>query len=93
MNENLILDWWPVVATIVAYLVGLLVWGLRLEGIAKMNKQAIEHTNDRVDQIHNNIDKRLTLVDSSLKSIDSKLERIVWSMPSQLKEVPTRNDE
>lgn len=76
-----ILQWWPVIASILTFGIGVAVWGFRLESLSRMNKQALEHTNDRIDQINNSLDKRLTLIDTRLEAIGSSLERIIWRLP------------
>lgn len=78
-----ILEWWPVIASAATVIGGLIVWGIRLEGLSKMNKKEIEHTNDRIDQINNSLDKRLTVIDTRLETIGSTLERIIWRLPAR----------
>lgn len=79
--SDVILQWWPVIAFALTFMGGVVAWGFRLESLARMNKQANEHTNDRIDQINNNLDKRLTVIDTTLKSMHGTLERIIWRLP------------
>ncbi len=69
-------------AAIISFLGGIVIWGIRLEGLVKMNKKELDHTNDRIDQINNSLDKRLTVIDTRLEAIGSTLERIIWRLPS-----------
>lgn len=72
-----ILEYWPVVTA----LIGLAVWGIRLESLAKMNKRDNEHLTDRVDRMDSDIKVALGKIDGRLELIATSLERVIWRIP------------
>ena len=72
-----ITDYWPIAVGVVA----VITWGIRLESLAQMNKREIEHTNDRVDGIHDDIRMSMGKLDARLTIIQTTLERIIWKLP------------
>jgi len=71
-------QYWPLFTG----LIGLAVWGLRLESLARMNAKEIEHTNDRVDKVHDDVRVTMAKLDVRLDKINDTLERIIWRLPA-----------
>ena len=78
---ELFLQNWGLIAPLISVFAGLIVWGIRLEGLVKLNKQENSHLADRLDRQETEIKDKLGKIDARLEIIASSLERVIWRLP------------
>lgn len=85
---ELILDWWPIAAFAISYFAGIVVWGLRLESLVKMNQRETEHLEKRLDIVSDDVKKSYEKIDARLIGMNATLEKIIFRLPR-----PSRDDD
>lgn len=86
---EMLLQYWPIIGAII----GLVVWGVRLESLANMNKKETEHINLRIDRLDSDIKVALSKIDGRLETIATSLERVIWRIPRDAKDDRNKPDE
>lgn len=83
---ELLMAWWPVIGAALGFVFTVIVWGIRLEGLVKMNRNDMKHLEDRQDRQDNDIKIGFAKLDARLEAMNSSLEKVIWRIPRTIRE-------